>query len=56
MKKALFLMGAVAAVCAGAASQIVSTQSLAPVRPTTETQVSSLRSDDRERGHAFADT
>jgi hypothetical protein len=40
MTKALFLMGAVAAVCAGAASQIASTQSLAPVRPTTETPAS----------------
>ena len=36
MKRALLVMGAVATVCAGAATQIASTQSLAPVRSTPE--------------------
>ena len=37
MKRPLLVMGAVAIVCAGAATQIASTQSLAPVRSTAET-------------------
>ena len=56
MKRALFLMVAVATVCAGAASQIASTQSPGARALHSGDPAIDLRSDDRERRHAFADT